>query len=76
MYNADSLEASKMRDTTTLYARLPAELVQLINARAKAMNSGYRSSKGYLEDGMKRFLESSPWTNSALCFPTPRDVRT
>lgn len=65
-----------MRDTTTLYARLPAELVQLINARAKAMNSGYRSSKGYLEDGMKRFLESSPWTNSALCFPTPRDVRT
>ena len=34
-----------MRDTTTLYARLPAELVQLINARAKAMNSGYRSSK-------------------------------
>ena len=65
-----------MRDTTTLYARLPAELVQLINARAKAMNSGYRSSKAYLEDGMKRFLERSPWRDSAPCFPTPRDVRT
>ena len=65
-----------MRDTTTLYARLPAELVQLINARAKAMNSGYRSSKAYLEDGMKQFLEHSPWRESAPCFPTPRDVRT
>ena len=65
-----------MRDTTTLYARLPAALVQLINARAKAMNSGYRSSKAYLEDGMKRFLERSPWRESAPCFPTPRDVRT
>ena len=65
-----------MRDTTTLYARLPAELVQLINARAKAMNSGYRSSKAYLEVGMKRFLARSPWKDSAPCFPTPRDVRT
>ena len=65
-----------MRDTTTLYARLPTELVQLINARAKAMNSGYRSSKAYLEDGMKRFLARSPWKDSFPCFPTPRDVRT
>lgn len=65
-----------MRDTTTLYARLPAALVQLINARAKAMNSGYRSSKAYLEDGIKRFLARSPWNDSAPCFPTPRDVRT
>lgn len=65
-----------MRDTTTLYARLPAVLVQLINARAKALNSGYRSSKAYLEDGMKGFLARSPWHDSAPCFPIPRDVRT
>jgi hypothetical protein len=65
-----------MRDTTTLYARLPAALVRLINARAKALNSGYRSSKAYLEEGMRRFLARSPWKDSAPCFPTPRDVRT
>jgi hypothetical protein len=76
MYNMDTLEAFEMRDTTTLYARLPTELVQLINARAKALNSGYRSSKAYLEDGMQRFLARSPWNDSAPCFPTPRDVRT
>ena len=65
-----------MRDTKTLYARLPAALVRLINARAKALNSGYRSSKAYLEEGMKRFLARSPWHDSAPCFPIPRDVRT